>query len=69
MISFAERTPSHSMTSMAPIITIGISQARCFSEANCSSSNGTEPVSRTRTPCAGVELQAGGDLADGVVWD
>ncbi len=51
-ISLAERTPSHSITSMALIITTGISQARCFSEANCSSSSGTEPVSRTRTPWA-----------------
>ena len=49
-ISLAERTPSHSITSMAPIITMGISHARSFSEANCSSSRGTEPVSRTRTP-------------------
>ena len=45
-------TANHSMSSMETSIVPVISPTCCFSDENCSSFNGTEPVSRTRTPWA-----------------
>jgi hypothetical protein len=49
-ISRTDFTANHSISTMEPSMTEVIRVARCFSEANCSSFSGTEPVRRTVTP-------------------
>jgi hypothetical protein len=50
--SLTERVASHSVSSIAPSMTIATSPMFSCSVANSSSASGTSPVSLTETPCA-----------------